>query len=89
MLKELLQLRGEYDGDPAASLPTLPVANVTLRGIGFRDGARTFLEPHGVPSGGDWALQRTGAVVVEGTEGVVLQGCSFKYLGGVALLLSG
>jgi hypothetical protein len=34
-----------------------PVTNVSLLGLGVRDSAYTYLDPHGVPSGGDWALQ--------------------------------
>eukprot|EP00666_Eupelagonemidae_sp_cell4sb_P001747 gene1747-500_t len=47
-----------------------PVRNVSLKGLTYRDSAYTYMEPHGVPSGGDWALQRMGAVFVEGAEGV-------------------
>jgi hypothetical protein len=92
VLQQLVTVRGDYDtarGSAAAAPPTRPVANITIRGIGFRDAARTVLEPHGVPSGGDWALQRTAAVFLEGTEGVTLEGCRFKYVGGVALMASG
>ena len=32
-----------------------PVQNVTIRGIGLRDSKITFMEPWGVPSGGDEA----------------------------------
>ena len=35
-----------------------PVTDITIQGIGFRDAKATYLAPHGVPSGGDWALQR-------------------------------
>ena len=35
-----------------------PIKNLTLRGLGFRDTAPTYMEPHGVPSGGDWGLER-------------------------------
>ena len=31
-----------------------PIKNLTLRGLGFRDSAPTYMEPHAVPSGGDW-----------------------------------
>jgi len=41
-----------------------PVVGVTLAGLGIRDSAYTYLDPHGMPSGGDWALQRTGAVFI-------------------------
>jgi hypothetical protein len=32
-----------------------PVADVAFRGVGFRDTAYTYLDPHGIPSGGDCA----------------------------------
>jgi hypothetical protein len=66
-LQTLLSIKGSYStggGDPAAGPPTQPVSNITIRGIGFRDAAPTFLEKHGIPSGGDWSLQRTAAVSV-------------------------
>ena len=31
-----------------------PVRGVVVKDIQFRDAAQTFLEPHGVPSCGDW-----------------------------------
>lgn len=41
-----------------------PIVNFTLRGIEIRDTAYTYLgtdpaDVHGMPSGGDWALQRS------------------------------
>ena len=33
-----------------------PVKNVAINGMTIRDSAITYLEPHGMPSGGDWAL---------------------------------
>merc|ERR1719487_2877135 len=36
-----------------------PVTDVTITGITFRDTAYTFMDPHGMPSGGDWTLQRS------------------------------
>lgn len=49
----------------------------------------TFLDPHGVPSGGDWALQRTAAVFAEGVEGFSVTGCNLTHLDGNALMISG
>jgi hypothetical protein len=89
VLQVLVQMRGVYNGSAAATAPHRPLKNITLRGLNFRDGARTHLEPHGIPSGGDWAMQRTAAVFLEGTDGVVIEGCQFKYLGGIGLMLSG
>eukprot|EP00750_Incisomonas_marina_P029232 INCI7079.2.p1 GENE.INCI7079.2~~INCI7079.2.p1 ORF type:complete len:372 (-),score=53.69 INCI7079.2:244-1359(-) len=49
----------------------------------------TFLDPHGVPSGGDWALQRTAAIFAEGVEGFSVTGCNLTHLDGNALMISG
>lgn len=65
-----------------------PIRNVTVRDLGFRDAAATYLDPHGVPSGGDWALQRTAAVFLERTEGFSIDRCSFQRLDGNAVMLS-
>ncbi len=66
-----------------------PVKNVTLSGLGFRDAAPTYMEPHAVPSGGDWALERRGAVELEGTEGFSVTGCQFQRNDGNGIMLSG
>ena len=35
-----------------------PVQDITFRGITFRSSRYTYMDPHGVPGGGDWALER-------------------------------
>lgn len=47
--------------------------NLTISGIGFKDSAPSYMEPHAVPSGGDWALERTAALFFEGTESLVVR----------------
>jgi hypothetical protein len=47
------------------------------------------MEPHGVPSGGDWALDRFGAVFLQGTKNVTISGCTFERLDGNAVFVSG
>ena len=47
-----------------------PVRNLTIAGIGFKDSAPSYLQPHAIPSGGDWALERLAALFFEGTEGL-------------------
>ena len=69
--------------------PTAPVRNVSLLGLGFRDSRSTFMDPHGVPSGGDWALARSAALYAEGTVGLSVQGCVFSRLDGNGLLAYG
>jgi hypothetical protein len=41
-----------------------PLRGLTIQGIGFRDAAPTFMEPHGIPSGGDWVRGVCGYVAV-------------------------
>ena len=40
-------------------------------------------------SGGDWSLQRSAAVFLEGTEAINISHCTFKYLGGIGFMVSG
>ena len=54
----------------------------------FRDSAYTYLDPHGMPSGGDWGFQRTGAIFIEGTEHTLIDSCVFTKLDGNAVLIS-
>ena len=42
-----------------------------------------------MPSGGDWALQRMGAVFIENSEGIVIDSNLFIRLDGNGLMLSG
>ena len=60
-----------------------------ITGLGLRDSAPTYMDPHGVPSGGDWALERMGALFLEGTEDLDVDGCRFERLDGNAIMLSG
>lgn len=63
--------------------------NVQLKGIKFSASAPTYMMPHGVPSAGDWALDRYGAVFLQGTEGYTIDGCTFERLDGNAVMVSG
>ncbi|GBG29319.1 Hypothetical Protein FCC1311_055412 [Hondaea fermentalgiana] len=65
------------------------VSNVTLEGIGLRDARATYLERYGVPSGGDWALYKGAAVMVEDAESVRISRCNFVRLDGNGVLLYG
>jgi hypothetical protein len=66
-----------------------PVTGLTFYNITFQNSAYTYMDPHGVPSGGDWSLQRTGALFFEGTEQLNVSDCLFIRLDGNALFLSG
>ena len=66
-----------------------PVVNVTIQGLNITQSRPTFLDPRGNPSGGDWALERMGAVLLEGTEDVTVRDSNFIRLDGNAVFLSG
>ena len=69
--------------------PSAPVTNVTIDGLTLRDTSYTYMKPHGLPSGGDWALQREGAVSLNGTVGVAIRHCLFEDLDGNAVYIGG
>jgi hypothetical protein len=79
-LKQLLRVVGTQQQ---------PVTDVSLLGLSFRDAAYTYLDEWGIPSGGDWALHRGGAVFLEGVERVTVDQSEFSLLDGNALFLSG
>lgn len=66
----------------------VPVTGISLIGLGFRDTAYTYMDPHGIPSGGDWTLERSAVVFIEGSEGTTVSGCVFERIDGNAIVLS-
>lgn len=66
-----------------------PVTNVTFSGLTFTGQRPTYLEPHGHPSGGDWGLERLGAVRLAGTTSVTITDCLFHTVDGNAVFLDG
>lgn len=80
MLKVLLSVKGSSDH---------PAKGVTIKGVTFRDTVYTYLDPHGMPSGGDWGLQRTAALFFEGTVNTLVQQCIFERLDGNGIMISG
>ena len=47
-----------------------PAADIAIKGVTVRDARYTYMDTHGMPSGGDWALQRSAAITMEGVERV-------------------
>ena len=43
----------------------------------------------GLPSGGDWSLQHSGAISVRGSEHVAVSSCTFERLDGIGVHISG
>lgn len=66
-----------------------PIAGVGFAGIGFADTAPAYLLPHAMPSGGDWALARSAALIFRGSAGLRIDRCLFTGLDGNALMLTG
>jgi len=47
------------------------------------------MEPRSNPSGGDWALERSGALMLSGTRNVTISSCTLTSLDSNAIFLSG
>ena len=83
-LKVLFDVRGSQSA---------PVRNLRIRGLTIRDAALTYLgtteaDKHELPSTGDWALARSGAVRLEGVENVTLARNHFTRCDGNAVSLN-
>ena len=66
-----------------------PVKDVTFRGLELRDTRITYLDAHGMPSGGDWGLQRSAAVFFQSTEGCTVDASLLTRLDGNGVFFSG
>lgn len=73
----------------ATGSQSVPVKGLTIQGLTLRDTSATYLAPHGLPSGGDWALQRTGAITLVGTEGLTVSSNLLTELDGNAIFIGG
>ena len=67
---------------------------MTIRGLTLRDAASTFFgkgaaDAHWLPSEGDWALQRSGAVTIEGAEAISIDRCQLTRVDGNGIFLGG
>ena len=78
-LTSLLQVHGSMK---------LPVKNLTIEGINFTQTSRSFMEVKEPLLRSDWAILRSGAILLDGTENISINGCSFYDLGGSAVFLS-
>ena len=66
-----------------------PVEGLSITNVNFRDSSAVYEEQWEVPSGGDWALHRSGAVFLQGTKDAHISGGVFKRLDGNAIMLNG
>jgi len=64
--------------------------DVSISGLEFQDTDITYFKPHGFPSGGDWALERTAAIVFrDGAHNGVVENCLLRQLDGNGIMLFG
>ena len=63
--------------------------NITISGIGFQHNERTFMETKEPMLRSDWRMYRGGAVVLENTENIKIENCTFTNLGGNAIVVNG
>eukprot|EP01084_Bolivina_argentea_P064488 117607_1 len=61
---------------------------MTISGVTFRDTAITYMDGHGVPSGGDWALQRTGSIYIENAINFEIYDNIFSRLDNIAISIN-
>lgn len=66
-----------------------PIRNVDIRGLTITANRPTFMDPRGNPSGGDWALERTGALLLENTENISISGNYFTRLDSNGVSING
>ena len=79
-LEVLLNISGTQDA---------PAHGITITGLTLRDTSYTYFAPHGLPSGGDWGLQKQGAITLAGTEDVSISHSLFTALDGNAIFIGG
>lgn len=67
-----------------------PQRHITIRGLSLIRTHRTmFTREYERPLRGDWGMVRAGAVFMENTEDICIQGCSFEDIGGNGITMSG
>ena len=89
-LSTVIRVGGAAGGaDPAASgIWSPPAAGIVLEGLTITETRTTTLDRYEVPSGGDWAVARLAALVLENAEDITVKRCVFDQVGGNAVLLS-
>jgi len=66
-----------------------PVHDIQIEGLTFTHTARTVMKATEPMLRSDWAISRTGAVMIEGAERVTVANSDFRDLGGNAVFVSG
>jgi hypothetical protein len=78
-LRSLVEFRGSAEN---------PVRFVTLRGLTFRQAARTVMDTKEPLVRSDWAIYRGGAIFFDGAEDCALEDCFLDQVGGNAVFVN-
>lgn len=70
------------------SSPTELVEGFSVHGLTFAHTSATYMQSPEVPSGGDWSVLRVGALQLERVRNASVVECTFRDLGGNALVVS-
>ena len=65
-----------------------PVKNIQIKQITFTQTARSFMLTKEPLLRSDWTIYRGGAILLDGTENIVISDCNFHELGGNAIFMS-
>ena len=84
LLNSVVVINGSAAGGGGGGYAT----SISFAGFEVTQTRVTFLEQFEVPSGGDWAVHRGGALLVQDAENVTLAGLVFDQVGGNAIVLS-
>eukprot|EP00400_MALV-I_sp_L67-5_P000846 gene846-847_t len=63
--------------------------NILVENVSFRYTRPTHMDKHEVPSGGDWSLERNGAVFVTGSADCIIRRCEFDHIDSNGIMVSG
>lgn len=80
IVKDMIQLKGNNDR---------PIKHISFKGLNFSQSKLTFMEQYEPLARGDWAIHRGGVVFMEGAENCNIKDCSFDYVGGNGVFMSG
>ena len=65
------------------------ISNIVIDGITFQDTKYTYMEAHGMPSGGDWTLEKLASILIENSSNITIKNSKFNRLDGNAILFYG
>jgi len=87
-LATLIEVRGTASC-PSTSAKPSRVRDVTIAHLEMRDTRPTYMDPRANPSGGDWSLERSGALLAAGSEDLTVDEVRFTQLDSNAVFFSG